>query len=112
MKSRRKLTRYPLPVGGMRVNNAGLEAWSELCRSVAAELSRPAGGTPAAVPSGQATAATVSAARALIDAAGTVLASRVQTTATKGNVAATTYAATEEESATRLGAVPSAAPVV
>lgn len=96
----------------MRVNEAGLEAWSGLCQSVAAELTGSAGAAPAAVPSGQATAATVSTSQALIDAAGTVLASRVQTTATTGNVAATTYAATEEESATRLRALSSAAPVV
>lgn len=89
----------------MRVSDAGLEVWSGLCRSVALELAGTARKTRTALPSGQATAATVMASRALIDAAGTKLATRVQATATKGNAAAATYAATEDESAMRLGAL-------
>ena len=96
----------------MRVNDAGLELWSTRCRSVAAELADLEAVDPAALPSGQASAAVVSAARALVDTAGAVLTARVQATAAMASAAAATYAATEDESTAELGALSSAVPEV
>jgi len=92
----------------MRVNDAGLELWSARCASVAADLASLEGADPAGVPSGQASDAVVSAARALVDAAGALLTARVQATATMASVAAAAYAATEDDSTTELGLLSSA----
>lgn len=81
-------------------------------QGVAGELVGIEGAGPAVPPSGQASGAAVSAARALVESAGAMLAARTQATGTIASVAAATYLDTEEASAARLGALSSPVLVV
>ena len=96
---------------GLRVDPAGLEAWSAQCATAAGELAAHA---PIAVdlPSGQATAAAVTASQTIAATAAQVLATRVQCTGTQAGHAAGSYPESDEQSAQRLAALAPASMVV
>lgn len=96
----------------MRVDDSGLERWSDQCSSVARELAAAVTAAPADLPSGQATAAVVSTSQSLVDAASVTFSARVQAIGTKSGVAAAGYVSNDEESARRLDGLSSVQPVV
>ncbi len=96
---------------GVQVDPAGLNAWSDECATAAGEL---AGRAPitADLPSGQATAAAVTANQTIAAAAAELLALRVQATGAKASDAASSYLESDEQSAQRLAALAPASAVV
>jgi hypothetical protein len=89
----------------MKVGAAGLESWSTHCATAAANLAL-CGPVTADLPSGQATAAAVSASQMIAAAAARVLAGRVQSTGTKASIAAGSYVESDATSAHQLAEVP------
>jgi len=90
--------------GVVRVDAAGLDTWAVQCATAAADLAlcRPA---IAGVPSGQATAAAVSASHTIAATAGRVLGARLHDTGTRASIAATSYVESDDNSAHRLAEV-------
>lgn len=86
---------------GFQVDPAGLNAWSAQCATAAGELAARAP-IAADLPSGQATAAAVSASQSIAAAAAEVLAARVQATGARASDAAGSYLESDEQSAQRL----------
>ncbi len=82
----------------------GLASWSTQCGTVAGELAATTA-TPSGLPSGQATATAVSTGQILIQTTASSMAKRVRATGTSAAVAASAYAAHDEESAQGLAAV-------
>ncbi len=97
---------------GLQITPEGLQAWSTQCETAATELATRAPDA-SGLPSGQATAAAVTASQTITTAAAQVLAARVQATGKQAGIAAGSYADNDDQSAERLAALaPDAAVVI
>lgn len=96
---------------GFQVDPTGLNAWSAQCAAAAGELAARAP-IAADLPSGQATAAAVTASQTIAAAAAELLAVRVEATGAKASDAASSYLGSDEQSAQRLASLTPASVVV